>query len=53
MKFFGIDTEILGNNNALYYILKHLKFLETNYKLFIPPEYKEKFYFRYLENPLN
>ena len=45
MKFLGIDTNIIGNNDAVYYILKNIKELEKNFKLYLSPEYREKFYF--------
>ena len=45
MKFLGIETEILGNNETLYYILKCLKDLEKNLKIYLNPEYIEQFYF--------
>lgn len=45
MKFLGIDTEIVGNNDTIYYVLTKLTNLEKKFNIYIPPEYKDKFYF--------
>ena len=44
MKFFGIDTIILGSLDIIYYLIDYLEKIEKKYKLFIPPEYRDKFY---------
>jgi hypothetical protein len=45
MKFLGIDAEIVGNNETIYYILTHLTKLQRKLNIFLPPNYKDKFYF--------
>ena len=45
MKFLGIDAEIVGNNETIYYILTHLTKLQHKLNIYLPPKYKEKFYF--------
>lgn len=45
MKFFGIDTRILGSLDIIYYLIDYLDKIERKYKLFIPPKYRDKFYF--------
>lgn len=45
MKFLGIDCEIIGNDDIIFYILKKISILEKRYKLYINPSYLEKFYF--------
>jgi hypothetical protein len=45
MKFLGIDAEIVGNNETIYYILTHLTKLQHKFNIYLPPKYKEKFYF--------
>ena len=45
MKFLGIDAEIVGNNETIYYLLTHLTKLEHKYNIYLPPNYKDKYYF--------
>ena len=45
MKFLGIDAEIVGNNETIYYILTHLTKLQRKLNIYLPPKYKEKYYF--------
>ena len=45
MKFLGIDAEIVGNNETIYYILTHLTKLEHKFNIYLPPNYKDKYYF--------
>ena len=45
MKFLGIDTKIIGSKITIYKCLKQLKVLESNFKIYVNPEYLEKFCF--------
>ena len=44
MKFLGIDAQIIGDNHIKYYILNNLSKIEKRYRIYIPPNYKDKFY---------
>ena len=45
MKFLDIDTKVVGNKLDIFKCLQQLKELENNFKLYINPEYLQKFCF--------
>ena len=44
MKFLGIDTKIIGNDQSVKFILDTLNDLESNFKLYVNPDYLCKFF---------
>ena len=45
MKFLGIDTKIIGDDYSTKQILKTLCELESNFKIYVNPEYLDKYFF--------
>ena len=44
MKFLGIDTKVIGNDETISMTLNTLKLLEKRYKLYTNPDYLNKFF---------
>ena len=44
MKFLGIETKVVGEDSSTYFVLKTLKTLEKDNKMYTNPDYLNKFY---------